>query len=784
MKSIYFRVITIVIGLYWNNDKPIRKSSIFFSSECQRNDLLLTNCSAGKCEVPTDRSHTASVEVNVGVLRVRLQPHTKKEWKIKLDLRNNLISKMIFGPLSYLHTLEMLNLSNNAIHSMSLDLPSADSSGVGHNRSSFQRLPLLKLLILQRNKLSGSPEGLWKLILQSLDLSFNRILKIGLSDFHNCLQLENLNLKSNEIFRIHPEAFKFLKKLQILESFLYYVTYADEEARKGADAMEVQGQPPRGLRDIQDLRATGRSEGEPQDLALAVCLSVFITFVVAFCMGAFTRPYVDKLWRRCRDKRNKSRGSDNAYTNEGFYDGVEAAGSTQHPQADLRQAFHRPGLSENQDPFLAPEPIPYATVILDRNLGSNRKEPGSQQSSEQLRDNQRTGSRNYRVLSNGGTARSAPYRQPNADNSELSSAAQDHIYRNDIPKELDYEIVAPEYSLSERSMGISSADGTLRTVSTVSGSTRNDMTELDPSLSREMTASIPQMFTHTNALRAGESKEVGDPKQSPLETQGSQMELSKGTQVSHSTSFLGTQQQPGLLEASAEGQLPAFGNVVTRSDAGHMDPSALPPRWDSGLYATAEWPAQKDALSHPQYNMESDYDSDEGSLFTLSSEGSEGARDVIGDEIPGKEESCGATEPLQGENFVVYKDSVMPVESLEDNIPCQKIPGKYKTQEDHFEKLLISGPDSGLCKSHLESASNTNESENPLSWSRSLGHSHSSDEIPGMLIHDVVSQPEPVQWLYSLRDLEFSNADALPPRPPHSDGVPSDPGKRVCHERD
>lgn len=58
--------------------------------------------------------------------------------------------------------------------------------------------------------------GLWKLkSLQSLDLSFNRISQIDLSDFHNCLQLENLHLKSNRIFRIHPEAFKDLKKLQV-----------------------------------------------------------------------------------------------------------------------------------------------------------------------------------------------------------------------------------------------------------------------------------------------------------------------------------------------------------------------------------------------------------------------------------------------------------------------------------------------------------------------------------------------------------------------------------------
>ncbi|KFO26461.1 Leucine-rich repeat-containing protein 66 [Fukomys damarensis] len=555
------------------------------------------------------------------------------------------------------------------------------------------------------------------------------------------------------------------------------------EAHTGTDAMEVQGQLPRGLKNIQDPQATGRSDDEPQDLTLAICLSVFITFIVAFCVGAFTRPYVDKMWLRYRDRRNRSHGSDNAYANEGFYDGVEVTGSTQHPGMDLRQASQHPDLYENQDPYLEPEPNPYATVIPDRNSGSSRKKLGSQQSSEQLRDNQRARSKNDSTLPNGSAARSAPYRHPNAHNNKPSSAGQDHIYSNDILEEFDYETVAPEYSLSEHSTGISSADGTLQTVSTVSGSTHNDMNELDPSLSKEMTASIPQMLTHTNTLRAQENKELGGLKQSPSETLGPQMELSKGIQVNHSTSFRGAQ-QPALLGAGAEGELPAFGSAVTCSDAGHLNPSALLPRLGSGLRAIPKGPTQKDAPSQLQFDMEKDYDSDEGSLFTLSSEDSEGTRDGTGEEIPDEEESCGATKPLQGESFMVYKDNVMPVESLEDNIPCQKILRKYKTQEDHFEKPVISYPDSGLFKSHLESSYNTNEPENSLTWPRSLGHGPSSDEIPGMLIYDMVSQYEPVQWLYSLQDLEFSNVDTLTPTSPHPAEVTSDPGKSACHERD
>ncbi|XP_010209718.1 PREDICTED: leucine-rich repeat-containing protein 66 [Tinamus guttatus] len=53
-----------------------------------------------------------------------------------------------------------------------------------------------------------------------------------------------------------------------------------------------------------------------QDLVLAICLSVFITFVFAFCLGVFARPYLGKLWRLMR--RNKNSPSEHIYSNEAF----------------------------------------------------------------------------------------------------------------------------------------------------------------------------------------------------------------------------------------------------------------------------------------------------------------------------------------------------------------------------------------------------------------------------------------------------------------------------------
>lgn len=706
--------------------------------------------------------------------------------------------------------------------------------------------------------------------MQTLDLSFNGILQIGLSDFHNCLQLENLYLKSNKIFKIHPEAFKDLKKLQVVDlsnnaltTVLPMMTIALEfphleadltdnqwqcddtvtafqsfiseswrrkwnvlcnkslgnekayleipksrisreihlspinpnhmksltrnkaarpqggtsvsfstlrkEAHADSDLREMQGQLPRVGRNAKDA---GRKEDASQDLVLAICLSVFITFFVAFCLGAFTRPYVDRLWQqRCW---HKSPGPDNAYSNEGFYDEIEAAGNTLHLRTDLHQAFHDPNLYENHLSFLVTEPSPHATVIPDKTLGSSRKEPGSWQSSEQCRDNSGAGSRNDNMFPNSSAASFNLCRHPNAGNDELISAAQDHIYRNDIPREFNYETVAREYCPSEHSMGGSAIAGTLRTFS---GSTHNHLSELDPSLSREVTASESKMLTHANAQRTGESKARRGPQQSPVE-------FSEEMQVSNFISLLKAQ-QPGSQGAKAEEEHSAIYSAVACSDPRDADPSALPPRWDSdlGVSPANEKPVLEDAPSDTQCDLETDYDSDEGSLFTLSSEDSEVTRNMT-EEAHG-EESSGATEPLQVENPGIHKDSVTSVESLQDNITFQKILGKYDTQEDNFGKSLISGSDSDLCKTPLESASNIHKSEDPLTWPRSLGNSPSSDEIPDMFVYDYDLAPqEAPEWHCSLRDLEFLNVDILPQTPPHSTEDPSDTEERACHEKD
>uniref|UniRef100_A0A663LZX5 Ig-like domain-containing protein n=1 Tax=Athene cunicularia TaxID=194338 RepID=A0A663LZX5_ATHCN len=72
------------------------------------------------------------------------------------------------------------------------------------------------------------------------------------------------------------------------------------------------------VRKTRDTNTVFRQGRTQQDLALAVCLSVLITFVCAFCLGVFARPYLVSLWRLMH--RNKNSGSEHTYSNQAFSD--------------------------------------------------------------------------------------------------------------------------------------------------------------------------------------------------------------------------------------------------------------------------------------------------------------------------------------------------------------------------------------------------------------------------------------------------------------------------------
>ncbi|XP_021501576.1 leucine-rich repeat-containing protein 66 isoform X2 [Meriones unguiculatus] len=870
MKDLYVRVTIIVVSLCFARTatNPSRKSSISLSSEYQWDGYLLANCWPS----PRHSSQRADTEeVSLHFLQILSQSYTKGGWQMRhLDLRNHRLSKRTLGPRAHVRALETLTLSDNTIRCLSLGLPLPRSSQQKRPRSGSHRgCPRGKVLILQRNPLSATPKGRWKLMsLRSPDLSFNGIVHVGLSDFRGCLQLETIYLKKNKIRTIHPDAFKGLKKLQavglrsnalttpvpvvaiVLEvphleldltdnqslcgennaSFqnITSVSWREEwnaicnmsvgmekphletpririsrdthlphrsdlksliqstaerpregthmhrstlgkEARVGYDEFEeIRPQPSAELRDSQDEHVTDGEDSNPPNLVLAVCLSVFITFVVAFLLGVFARPYIDRL--RSQGGLKKRPGSDNAYSNEGFYDDIEAAQHVQHQGTELRQASHHLNLYENQNPPWLTEPVPHGAVVAQRMLGSSGVALSSQQSPVPCENNPGPRSGDGSVFPNGHAIHAALRGLPNTDTHQPRSAGQD---RYDVLEESHYDTVAQEYSSLDDVTDGSSIASPLRAFPS---STHNGWGELQPSRSRDAVASF------SNTQGAGNSKERGCPE--PPEAMGSQMESSEERQASSSIREL-ARQQPCLQEADAEERLSSVYSKVLYDDPGDIDLRSLMPRWGAGLRVAPalEEPVQGDAPFDPHYDLEANYesDSDEGSLFTLSSEGSEDMRGLT--EEQASVENGGSSQTLPSRILGEYKDNVTAAESAED-VASQRNLEKCETGEARFGNPLISGPDSCLCETHLESGSNSLGPENTSTWIQPSGHKPSQCETQGTLRHDgdMGTQSESANWHYSLRDLEFPNVDSLP-SPSYCDGDSSDSEEHSTSEK-
>ncbi|KAF4099446.1 uncharacterized protein LOC131526838 isoform X2 [Onychostoma macrolepis] len=167
---------------------------------CQRGPLL--NCSSlDLTEIPTRIPPTA----------------------VSLNISNNALRSL--APLSFGHVklkgLLHLWVGSNALESLSLILKK-DRSGTRTLSSGGQECmswaPDLQLLSAERNHLKHLPKGLGCInSLQILQLSYNQISKIGLTDLDNCIHLKELHLQHNSIISIHPQAFIDLKQLQVLD---------------------------------------------------------------------------------------------------------------------------------------------------------------------------------------------------------------------------------------------------------------------------------------------------------------------------------------------------------------------------------------------------------------------------------------------------------------------------------------------------------------------------------------------------------------------------------------
>ncbi|XP_069057552.1 uncharacterized protein [Pleurodeles waltl] len=72
------------------------------------------------------------------------------------------------------------------------------------------------------------------------------------------------------------------------------------------------------VRKQRDVRSTERQVTTNEDFILAVCLSVIITFICAFCLGFFLRPWIQILCNKM--KRDKGAEPAQIYQNKGFSD--------------------------------------------------------------------------------------------------------------------------------------------------------------------------------------------------------------------------------------------------------------------------------------------------------------------------------------------------------------------------------------------------------------------------------------------------------------------------------
>ncbi|NWW05449.1 LRC66 protein, partial [Oreocharis arfaki] len=189
-------------------------------SECRWDGQFLLNCSFTRIStIPEDILQTAvTADLSYNNIKTFVCSDGRNEqWMLKhLNLSNNLISELTLTTCTNLPILETLNLNGNAIYTLTLDMPtpahgSKNYSVVDH------LLPALKVLSIERNNLNTVPRGLGLLqSLQTVHMSFNTIQQIDPKDFQNCSQLKDIDLRNNQITKIHPDAFRDLNKLQVV----------------------------------------------------------------------------------------------------------------------------------------------------------------------------------------------------------------------------------------------------------------------------------------------------------------------------------------------------------------------------------------------------------------------------------------------------------------------------------------------------------------------------------------------------------------------------------------
>ncbi|KAM7052214.1 leucine-rich repeat-containing protein 66 isoform 2-T2 [Acridotheres tristis] len=306
MDNLHLHVIAVV--LYFNLPGSVGTKSQWIlpathhRSECRWDGHFLLNCSFTRISaIPEDLSQTAvTADLSYNNIKTFVCCDGRnEEWMLKhLNLSNNLISELTLTTCTNLPILETLNLSGNAIHTLTLDMPSP-AHGCKKYSIVDRLLPALKVLSLERNNLNTVPRGngvsWWT---PKGRISKNHSLPDMTLDKMNNLVIYNAEKTAGGLYLCLFNTTK--------EKYLIY----DIEVKEGVSAFLV--------RKARDTNTVFRQKETESNFALAVSLSVLITFVCAFCLGAFARPYLERLWRlMCR---NKNSGPEHTYSNQAFSD--------------------------------------------------------------------------------------------------------------------------------------------------------------------------------------------------------------------------------------------------------------------------------------------------------------------------------------------------------------------------------------------------------------------------------------------------------------------------------
>ncbi|XP_039920195.1 leucine-rich repeat-containing protein 66 [Hirundo rustica] len=225
MDNLHLHVIAVVLYFNLHGSVGTKSQQILPAthrhSQCRWDGQFLLNCSFTRIStIPEDISQTAvTADLSYNNIKTFVcSDGRNEEWMLKhLNLSNNLISELTLSTCTNLPILETLNLNGNAIHTLTLDMPTP-AHGSKKYSIADRLLPALKALSVERNNLNTVPRGLGLLhSLQTVHMSSNAIQQIDPKDFQNCSQLKDIDLRNNKITKIHPDAFRDLNKLQVLD---------------------------------------------------------------------------------------------------------------------------------------------------------------------------------------------------------------------------------------------------------------------------------------------------------------------------------------------------------------------------------------------------------------------------------------------------------------------------------------------------------------------------------------------------------------------------------------